>query len=688
MSLLVWLPLNGNLNNQGLHEVTFSNENTTNLSVNASGKIGSCYQRATKQTAGRIISNAKVVLNDDFSMCCWAYVSETVGDTANGLVTNHSHADNTGCGITVKQVSSSDYRISCNTGTGSSRTYCTYYGTTNIKNSWHHLALTYSRSALKLQLWVDGKVEYTLSNYTNATNVMSGDYIMLFDWSTTHNAIDYRPACRMNDVRIYNHCLSAKEISEIAKGLVVHYRLEGNEMPNLIENGYGLKGSYGWSGGSTSDDIPANNIGIVKSFASATSKMSPIDITHTYKLELYLKATVTSGNTYPSIFPYDIDKKFIEYYMTDGFSTATKTELVQALNPGDTKIYVKDLSKWSTSSTNHYFRVAIFGYKDSTGYTYPDLTYTQDAPAFGTYSDKSNLDLTNNIITLKSAYTGVARPVGTTVCQSTEGATYWYPFGGIGVTTITDWTYKTITLSPQNYARLRYAKYFKFYAYYGARYAGIRLTDVTLTIPNTIEPDCSGYSRDGTKNGTLLISENTSRYHSSTFFDSNSTAITIGNLSTIVPEGIFTMNCWFYKKNDWSSKSWETIFGGPSGFELSLKNGSTNSPCLFAYSWNKGTYVYEMNKWNMLTMVRTASDAKFYINGNLVITGTAGTIPSGNYFIGAWSTNASQNIKAAVSDFRIYATALSQAAITELYNTAASIDKDGNMYAYSLEEIP
>ncbi len=37
-------------------------------------------------------------------------------------------------------------------------------------------------------------------------------------------------SCYLNDVRIYNHCLSNKEIEEIAKGLALHYKLDNNGM--------------------------------------------------------------------------------------------------------------------------------------------------------------------------------------------------------------------------------------------------------------------------------------------------------------------------------------------------------------------------------------------------------------------------------------------------------------------------
>ena len=88
----------------------------------------------------------------------------------------------------------------------------------------------------------------------------------------------------------------------------------------------------------------------------------------------------------------------------------------------------------------------------------------------------------------------------------------------------------------------------------------------------------------------------------------------------------------------------------------------------------------------MLTMTRDASGTKFYIDGTLAFTGTTGTIPSGTYWIGSWSTSSSQNFRGSISDFRLYTTALSAEDIKELYNSSAVIDNKGNVYAYEFKE--
>ena len=272
MSLIHWWKLDGDLKDRGTNPVNLSYVNNNSLiTQNTKGKIGICYERTSTANTDCFRTVNKIEsLSGDLTMCCWAYVSTTPGDSANGLISNHSHSDNSGFGITVKQVSSTDYRISCSTGNGNSRTYFTYYGTTNIKDAWHHLCLTYKRSTQIFQLWVDGSVEYTSTEYNNKA---ISDYFDVFNWSTTYYSnAGYRPACRINDVRIYDHCLSKKEVRDLSKCLFVHYSLNFEDKMNsngtyptaaatwtsVDNNGYGGSASYNNIAINSSDLIMGN----------------------------------------------------------------------------------------------------------------------------------------------------------------------------------------------------------------------------------------------------------------------------------------------------------------------------------------------------------------------------------------------------------------------------------------------
>ena len=58
------------------------------------------------------------------------------------------------------------------------------------------------------------------------------DYLMVFCWSltgTSGNGVyssNYKLNGSINDVRVYDHCLSPKEVREISKALVLHYKLD------------------------------------------------------------------------------------------------------------------------------------------------------------------------------------------------------------------------------------------------------------------------------------------------------------------------------------------------------------------------------------------------------------------------------------------------------------------------------
>ena len=198
----------------------------------------------------------------------------------------------------------------------------------------------------------------------------------------------------------------------------------------------------------------------------------------------------------------------------------------------------------------------------------------------------------------------------------------------------------------------------------------VRIDKWSESMGSNIEYDCSGFCNNGIKNNLPTYSSDTSKYAVSTHVDGVNQTIQLPNLLTLIPDSIFTFNIWFKRiSTEPSSKPWETLLGGPSGFEIetcSANNVHDNK--IKAYSWGGGTFEFELDKWNMLTMVSNGTNALFYLNGELKLTGTYKVLVSGNYFLGSWRDTSTQNYKGYLSDTRIYATALSADDVLALYN--------------------
>ena len=570
MSLQVWLPLNGNLNNQGLSEVTVINNGAT---VDSNGKIGSCYLVNSDKKIS-FSSYPWMTMKPQYNFSCFFWVK----GTTNGWLF--------ACSAWEFMLRPSFIQVHL-AGNGQ---YPARYTATFDTNTWYHLGFTWSGTEGKLRLYLNGSLVATSDVPSSAS----------YDIASSFN-IPYDGPRYINDFRLYDHCLSAKEVKEISKGLICHYKLDNNGFggENLI-----LESRSVISGGGASG------------------------ITSAYMNDGSLKVVATSGNG---------------GWRSCGFSKDSNSNVGSKLSVGDTYTISLDV-------------------KIEEGNSLPSL-FINNGNAYRRLQPVNGKIITNSWF--RAYYTSTWNEPGT----SYGNISIHLSFGGI-----------TGTFYFKNFKLEKGSK--------PTQWCPSPLDDNALGLNSATELDCSGLSNNGTKIGGLSPSTSpvSIRYESCYNFDGNTGSIQIPNLATLAPSGEFTMNCWIYHDDTWSSKTWETIFGGPSGFELEAKNSSTNSPVLYAYSWGKGSATYELNKWNMITMTRNASETKFYINGELKITGSAGTIPSGNYFIGAWNTPSQQNYKGKISDFRLYSTVLSVDDIKTLYNTSASVDKNGNIYAYEFKE--
>lgn len=693
MSLQVWLPLNGNLNNQGLSDVAVTNKGAT---VDSNGKIGSCYR------CGAMYANDFTLNTEEFSVCYW--VKYVWIEAYNSYV------------VSLNNSTSTDYQFmigSIGNGTDNSATStylrlnASFSGTIPIPvGEWHHCCATWKGTAVSL--YVDGVFDRKITGVTvnpGAThlsincrsNSTSGSGV-----SSTGSSDTY-----LNDVRIYDHCLSAREVKEISKGLICHYKLDNNGFgnPNLLVTQ--SPSSFSRQGNkyvNTAADTRTNDTFNLQYFRGSTYvstfftkdvSTTPCDVKTTFTvpenvtgirvkfngesrdLELFTpaRAPVVAGET------YTLSLRVL----------SSKSEVV-----GGVQVESPKLEKGSTAtpwcpheSDELYYQLGICGKN-----LLPNSTLDRDG-----WENPSGSAILQDNGYYKVTFSGSTGWWGSRYAINLEaGKTYVASCKGYGTKTQM-WFWKDGTnnlggnINTTSTPQFLYVKYTPAVSgsYYIVCYAGPNNVNYYKDVrfyECSEELDCSGLSNNGTKIGGLSPSTDPAsiRYESCYDFDGNTGSIQIPSLPTLVPSGEFTMNCWIYHDDTWSSEGYETILGGPKGFELDAKHSTTNSPVLYACDWGKGSATYELNKWNMITMTRNASESKFYINGELKITGSAGTIPSGNYFIGAWQTSTGQNYKGRISDFRLYSTVLSVEDIKELYNTSASIDKSGNMYAYEFKE--
>ena len=79
----------------------------------------------------------------------------------------------------------------------------------------------------------------------------------------------------------------------------------------------------------------------------------------------------------------------------------------------------------------------------------------------------------------------------------------------------------------------------------------------------------------------------------------------------------------------------------------------------------------------MVTLVNDGPNELYYVNGALVKTIEKKNMPSGNYFVGAWSNKTAHNFKGFMSDFRFYKTALSADDVMALYHTPIFLSNNG-----------
>lgn len=234
MALQVWLPLTKDLRNQGLsnievtnHGATFINTEADSTRTVAAGKLGGCYSFDASTYLSENSYDWSNFNVQNFSLCCWYKEPSPIASGNSQIIAIGTNSGwnnirigllrrtSTGCPLFTVSNGSSAIQYACST-------------TSFPLNTWVHICCTYDQG--KMKIYLNGILNTSLT--TSIIPVLNSSQHL--GVGAASNGAE-KLTGYLNDVRIYDHCLSPKEVKEISKGLVLHYKMNG-----AIENSENL----------------------------------------------------------------------------------------------------------------------------------------------------------------------------------------------------------------------------------------------------------------------------------------------------------------------------------------------------------------------------------------------------------------------------------------------------------------
>lgn len=595
--LCLWLPFtDGTTKNYGLTNMDVVDYGT---SVYDQGKLGKC--RSFVGNGYLQLSNAfGIESGKDFSCCYW------IKEISNNILSKFRVVYQ--CGNLIIGHYGNKFDIYSITGNTLDLTYVC------DTTEWIHCCMTYQSSNNTVTIYING-VKCSTSQPKNLTGLSGTTALIGKRSSETYLFEGY-----LNDFRIYNTCLSPRQVKEISEGLVCHYPLGEVDGKiggrNLIKNGKG--------------NVKA---GFFKNFPTVTDE--------------YGEFTLKSKKTYKGI-------------ILDGFVYECRDYPV--------------------------------GEKYTWSY---DIMYT--AWNFPTGSNRGELWMGQRYVNA---------PSGETATGAWRGVTqHNLPVVGQNGCELNKWYHvkQTVTIPQQASSNVGQQGIISFYnsnanveASFTARIKNVKFEKSSTATSWTPAPeddasfydnviyDTSGYCNNGsvTDSTCPTWSSDTPRYKGSYVFNGNKQVIDTPN---VFHQEDITISFWFKRLKDTNTRQflftiWEGFSCELTADDIPLFRIATDvSHAVDALSDKKITV---NDGWTHFCGVyKNGEYSKIYINGQLKKSVSSASKIYWNIHsskIGIYnSLNTYYNGQ--ISDVRIYATALSDSDILELYQSSASVDNNGNL---------
>jgi hypothetical protein len=217
------------------------------------------------------------------------------------------------------------------------------------------------------------------------------------------------------------------------------------------------------------------------------------------------------------------------------------------------------------------------------------------------------------------------------------------------------------------------------------------------TVVQGIVPDYSGYGHDGAVTGTIQTASNTSRYNTSLMI-TDGLENYIKSPPVRTDGGAITMNIWIKSNGTAPTGGFHMPFEAKNGAHREMSIGSTGylrgglhiGGTRYVANTPSSSNVLTDGSWHMVTLTYDGAAIKRYIDAKMLsstaVTGSL-TAPEIEYYFGRYGTSTDYSCKdMQLSDARIYATALSEDDIVQLYKTSASVDNLANLHSFQISE--
>lgn len=587
--LCLWLPFtDGVIKNQGLIndefitsiDPTFSND----------GKLGKCLEQGQFDMSATMTS--KILNNQALTICFWIYVNAeegSKGGTIFGNINTNVEFNNRKFSI-FQYPTCNDLHLSWMNDAANAFMMTPIYKGVLPSYQWTHVTITYDNPTTSI--YINGIKKYTCSGISNSSSFAYNTRVV---WN---NAYRY-----LNDFRIYNTCLSPRQVKEISKGLVCHYPL-GEIDGKIGGRNLLVKTNQGKTNWTNSHDNGSYSCESVNWNGINAVKMSCTTPTTSWKMFTFKGLLENFDKLEPSAI-YTLSYDVI----------------------GNIKVGFSNL--WDSNATHSIIASAqetvikkTYGFHYIVNITLKDTLNKSRQVVFFT----NNLKAGESVI------------IANLKLERGNKATAYTPCP----------------------------------------------TDDPVMYDNVIY-DTSGYGNNGsvTDSTCPTWSSDTPRYKGSYVFNGNNQYLKFQNPITSSSTD-FTISCWV-KFDDTTGNSTICTMRTAVGNGIALfKIGNKirfDDNAQFTFS----DYTISANAWIHVVVTRLSSCKKLYVNGILKQTvNTVGDMKliSNVGTIGASSQGGdgiSNYLNGQLSDFRIYATALDNQTIEELYKVGALVDNNGNL---------